>query len=365
VNRYVRPMPLRAKEKKMTSTRCSRPSPLPRAQRARRAAALAAALGAALALAAPAIVLAAEDRADAELESKLESARTRLEQAAREVADLSARMGGAAVDRLMFIGRDGPPRAVIGVQLDPDSGRDGARVREVSPGGPAAEAGLRAGDVIVAIDGAEVKGSERSAREVVKRMREVKPDDTVKLRVLRDGKPRDFSLKARPSVVAFFDGPAMPPPPPGLDVPDRGSRIMMIRHEVSDMELATVTPKLGRYFGTDRGVLVVRAPADGELKLEDGDVILSIDGREPTSGSHATRILRSYQPGEKVKLRVMRQRRALDLETVVPEPRVDQRIERRVLRTPPVPSVPPAVEPGAAAPPGVGAPPAPPGAPPL
>ena len=45
-----------------------------------------------------------------------------------------------------------------------------------------------------------------------------------------------------------------------------------------DMELATISPQLGSYFGTDKGVLVVRAPTDGALKLEDGDVILAIDG---------------------------------------------------------------------------------------
>jgi len=48
-------------------------------------------------------------------------------------------------------------------------------------------------------------------------------------------------------------------------------------------------------------------------------VILSIDGRKPTSGSHATRILRSYQPGEKIALRVMRQKKPLDLNVTLPE----------------------------------------------
>ena len=50
---------------------------------------------------------------------------------------------------------------------------------------------------------------------------------------------------------------------------------------VLDMELVAMTPKLGKYFGTDKGVLVVRAPGDSELKLEEGDVILDIDGRAP------------------------------------------------------------------------------------
>ncbi len=53
-----------------------------------------------------------------------------------------------------------------------------ARVREVSPGGPAAEAGMHVGDVIVAVNGTELKGGE-PARQVVRIMRDVKPDARV------------------------------------------------------------------------------------------------------------------------------------------------------------------------------------------
>jgi hypothetical protein len=48
-------------------------------------------------------------------------------------------------------------------------------------------------------------------------------------------------------------------------------------------------------------------------------VILAIDGREPSSGSHATRILASYQPGEKVMLRIVRMHKTMDVETTLPE----------------------------------------------
>ena len=54
-----------------------------------------------------------------------------------------------------------------------------------------------------------------------------------------------------------------------------------------DMELATLTPHLGSYFGSDKGVLVVRAPANGALQLEDGDVILAIDGADQRLARHA------------------------------------------------------------------------------
>jgi S1-C subfamily serine protease len=88
------------------------------------------------------------------------------------------------------------------------------------------------------------------------------------------------------------------------------------RRGLDGLELATLSPRLGGYFGAKAGVLVVRAGNAG-LKLEDGDVITAIDGREPSSGAHATRILRSYQPGEKVAIKVMRDRKALQLDAVI------------------------------------------------
>lgn len=269
---------------------------------------------------------AAAETATEDLEAKLEAARVRLEEAAHEVAELSAEVGQPLMDRFMAIG-DGPRRAIIGVQLDPASGKDGARVKEVSPGGPAAEAGIQAKDVIVMVNGAQVRGD--SAREVSRLIRGVKPDSKVNVRVLRDGKQRDFVVIARPAVFALATPPLPPLPPLSGDEPgepEEGAAFSFhtpftraFGGDFAEMELAALTPQLGSYFGTSEGVLVVRAPKEGGLKLEDGDVILSIDGRKPTSGSHASRILRSYQPGEKVSLKVMRQKKPLSLEVTLPE----------------------------------------------
>src|SRR5437016_8794178 len=146
-------------------------------------------------------------------------------------------------------------------------------------------------------------------------MRDVKPDVRVSVRVLRDGKTLDFTVTPRPgpSVLASVHG-----------LTDLGFGPFPELHgafmiQLMDLELATLTPRLGSYFGSEKGVLVVRAPADGALKLEDGDVILAIDGRQPTSGSHATRILSSYQPGEKLTLRIVRQHKTLELDATLPE----------------------------------------------
>ena len=259
----------------------------------------------------------ADSDRDASLEAQLDAARLKLEEAAHEVAVLSSQLGGPIVERFSaFDGSMG--RAIIGVQLDPTSGKDGARVVSVSPGGPAAEAGIRPGDVIVAVNGTAVTG-EDATRLVVRVIRDAKPDSKINVRVKRDGKNQDFTVVARPGPgIMAFGGDGLPPPMPQMPQIARARPFFMIQGPLSNMELVTLTPQLGKYFGTEKGVLVVRAPPDGALKLEDGDVILAIDGREPTSGSHATRILGSYQPGEKVSLKIVRQRKTMDVDTTVP-----------------------------------------------
>jgi S1-C subfamily serine protease len=283
----------------------------------------------------------------ASLDAQLEAARKQLEAAARQVAELSAQLSRPAIESFMDMDLDEAGsehgRAIIGVQLEPAPGGQGARVRGVSPGGPAAEAGIRAGDVIVAVNGTEVKG-ENPARQVMKLMHSVQPDSKVSVRVLRDGSSREFTVTTRGSPNFFFALEGMPGEHTALLPGPRGP--MLLAGSVMDMELATLTPQLGRYFGSDKGVLVVRAPADGALKLEDGDVILAIDGREPQNGSHATRILASYQPGEKVTLRIVRMHKTLDLDTTLPERTAHKHVmlrqsrERGAAPLPPV-SVPP------------------------
>src|SRR5262245_3380225 len=114
------------------------------------------------------------DSRDMEVEAQLQAARAKLQEAAREVAELSSQLNRPFMQRFSTFGGEFG-RAIIGVQLDPAGGKEGARVLEVSPGGPAADAGIRAGDVIVAVNGTAVKGDD-AAREIVKILRDAKPD---------------------------------------------------------------------------------------------------------------------------------------------------------------------------------------------
>ncbi len=258
-------------------------------------------------------------RSDAELQARMDAARHRLEVAAQQLAALSAQMSGPM---MRFDAFGGPPRALIGLQLGDSRGQPGARVREVSPGGAAEQAGVRTGDLIVAVNGTDVRGRQ-SAQHVLELLHDVKPGDRVDLRVARGGKTRDLTVTARPDGNAFFVGRRFPDLPP-LALPQVralaqwGGAPMIIGGPVADMELARLTPGLGRYFGADTGVLVVRAPRGGALGLQDGDVILSIGGRKPTDSSHVIRILASYDPGEKITLEVLRLHHRISVATTAP-----------------------------------------------
>ena len=266
---------------------------------------------------------------------RLDQARERLDAAARDVAELSMQMGGGGPETRVFeFGGDDRRRAILGVQLGQGGGadsRNGARVVAVSPGGPADAAGLKAGDVIVGIRGVDLRGGDNAERELVQQMRSVEPDQKVKLKVLRNGKAQDFEVTARAAprghMLARGGAPGglqggfgmaqiMPGMPPDMDVEGMPGVVgaLLGRPGMLGLELATMTPKLGQYFGVDQGVLVLKAPEANKLRIEVGDVILAIDGREPRSSAHAAGILRSYQQGEKVTLRVQRQRKQLTLD---------------------------------------------------
>lgn len=70
-----------------------------------------------------------------------------------------------------------------------DVSRLGAAVQEVSPKGAAYKAGLKTGDIIVGIDGKQVKGSE----SLVGWVRQYAVGDTVDLQIVRDGKEMKVS----------------------------------------------------------------------------------------------------------------------------------------------------------------------------
>ncbi|HSE63170.1 MAG TPA: PDZ domain-containing protein [Thermoanaerobaculia bacterium] len=68
---------------------------------------------------------------------------------------------------------------------------EGALVNRVEDDSPADDVGIRRGDVIVRVDGEEIKDS----AELVREMREKKPGASVKIAVVREGARHNFDVK--------------------------------------------------------------------------------------------------------------------------------------------------------------------------
>jgi putative serine protease PepD len=81
-------------------------------------------------------------------------------------------------------------KPIIGVSLDQSYQGDGARVQEVTAGGPAEAAGLEAGDVIVEFDGQPVA----DATSLIVDIRSMQPGDEVSISVQRGGSTEDLTI---------------------------------------------------------------------------------------------------------------------------------------------------------------------------
>ncbi|MBD3576601.1 trypsin-like peptidase domain-containing protein [Streptomyces sp. KD18] len=112
--------------------------------------------------------------------------------------------GKRVAEELIRTGRATHP--VIGVTLDMQYTGAGARVGAqgeggkpaVTPGGPAARAGVRPGDVITEVDGVRVHGGD----ELIVKVRARRPGDPLRLTLLRDGREQTVRL-----VLGSAEGP--------------------------------------------------------------------------------------------------------------------------------------------------------------
>ena len=79
-----------------------------------------------------------------------------------------------------------PALGVAAAPVTSEDGRAGVRLQQVAAGGAAADAGLRTGDVVVAVDGTAVK----SVDELVLDLRDNEVGESVDVTYLRDGRKR-------------------------------------------------------------------------------------------------------------------------------------------------------------------------------
>ncbi len=160
----------------------------------------------------------------------------------------------------------------------------GAIVDQVTPGTPAAEAGLKSGDVITKVDGQPVK----DAADLTIRIGSFKPGDKVQLTYLRDGadKTVDVTLGAlKNDKVAAAE----------MDQNDSGRLL--------GVELAPAKQVSG---AGDKGVVIVNVDPNGaaaDKGLAEGDVILQVAGKPVSSPDQVKAdIAAARQEGKKAVL---------------------------------------------------------------
>jgi membrane-associated protease RseP (regulator of RpoE activity) len=239
----------------------------------------------------------------------------------------------------------GAPRPRLGISVDGGQAAgldaEGALVTDVLSGGPADEAGIREGDVIVELDGrplTEPMGAEAEEdfdldRSIpVQRLLAIAQDLTsgedVEVVYLRDGRrerttvlPEDLSDRwgqGFSMTIPRFDVEGMREGMRGLyesmgrwrgwDGDDARvfSPGMGWGPDVTGLGLVEVNPELGAYFGTDEGVLVTDVQRNSALGLEPGDVVLAVGDRAVTSPERFRRVVSSYGQEEEIRFRIMR-----------------------------------------------------------
>ena len=163
------------------------------------------------------------------------------------------------------------------------SGRKGAVVADLVPGGPAQKAGVQAGDVVVAVNGQPVTSPNEMTREIAK----IPAGDVAHLDLFRDGKERtlDIHTGLRPSEeqLARNGGPGGDG---GDDDSNPATPHVNPAAPILGMNLAPLTPAMRQRFNlgdTVHGVIVegVKGASDaGEKGLKGGDVIVRAGDRE-------------------------------------------------------------------------------------
>ncbi|HXN31381.1 MAG TPA: PDZ domain-containing protein, partial [Polyangiaceae bacterium] len=161
----------------------------------------------------------------------------------------------------------------------------GALVEQVEPGSPAEKAGIKSGDVIVAVDGQDVPHSEDLPRMVAPH----KPGSHARVTILRDKQTQNVDVALAALGEQGEHGSAPSPQGPGVE---RGS-----------------ASPLGLSVSDENGqVIVERVAPDGPAqgKLRAGDVIESVNQQPVTSVSDLAGKVRAVPSDRPVLLRVKR-----------------------------------------------------------
>lgn len=284
-------------------------------------------------LAAIPAAFAAEPNTSADIEKarkEVEKAREELRRATRDLARSMATVEKDNPRAQYFEFMTNPKRAVLGVIIDDESGEDrGVTVLAATPGGGAEKAGIKAGDILLAVDGKSMaaKGTQRPEHHLREVLRKLEAGAAIKVEYLREGKRATTTLKTQAPETDLALS-MIPPLPPqallGMDE-DEFKQFMpfdkmfgMFGGPTRGMELCKLDEDLAAYFKTRDGVLVIKAPKDKALGLKSGDVIQKIGSDKVSEPITVMDKLRSRGEAQTVRIEILRQGKKLTLDATIP-----------------------------------------------
>ncbi len=170
-------------------------------------------------------------------------------------------------------------------------GREGVLVTEVVPGNPADKAGIKARDIITAVNGEKI----RTSRELTGRAATLPVGETTTITLVRDGKERTVDVKVAKRPVTVAD--AGKPP-----VEKEGEY---------GLQVTDLTPEMAQRLNANReaGVVVVGVRPDSKAAkagLRQGDLILEVNRRNVSSTGELKQLLAESKGADGVALLVQR-----------------------------------------------------------
>lgn len=191
----------------------------------------------------------------------------------------------------------------------------GEFVQAVEPGQPAANAGIRAGDVVVKVDGKEVTRDQTLSYIVAN----TAPGKRIPLEIIRDGKRMTVTATVgkRPSeeeLAQNFEQESQPDSPFGQAQP-RQQQGGGLSEKALGLSVIPLTPQIARQLGmpeTTQGLVVnaVDPSSDaGSKGLQRGDVVLSANYKAVTTQAALDEAIRGAQGASRNALLLRVQRR--------------------------------------------------------
>ncbi|NOX38611.1 MAG: Do family serine endopeptidase [Calditrichaeota bacterium] len=178
----------------------------------------------------------------------------------------------------------------------------GALVQGVQKGFPAEKAGIRQGDIIIAVNGREVT----SVNDLQLRIAQHSPGDRVRITIWRDGRAIDLDVVLGEAPINQAQA-AVPP----QNEPLKYERLGLTLREITEQDMA--------HFNVDRGVYIARvapgSPADVG-NIFPAEILLEINGEPVNSVADFDRILSRARPGEILKM-LLRTRSTVNRDRIV------------------------------------------------